>query len=82
VNLQQENKLSTEYSKLLACKIEFQGNTYNLSQMAPFLQDKNRETDIKHSLLFLNFFKIMKKFDRIYDDMVKVRTTIAEKTWI
>lgn len=38
-DLQKENKLSTQYSKLLAsAEIEFQGQTYNLTQMGPFLQ--------------------------------------------
>ncbi len=30
-------------------EIEFQGNTYNLSQMGPFMQDKDREDAIRHN---------------------------------
>ena len=80
-DLQQENKLSTEYSKLVAsAKIEFEGGTYNLSQMAPFLQNKNRETRHQAQLAVSQFFADNEnQFDRIYDDMVKVRHTIAEK---
>jgi M3 family oligoendopeptidase len=80
-DLQQENKLSTEYGKLVAsAKIEFQGGIYNLSQMAPFLQDKNRETRHQAQLAVSKFFEDNEKqFDRIYDDMVKVRHQIAQK---
>lgn len=80
-DLQQENKLSTEYGKLIAsAKIEFQGGTYNLSQMAPFIQDVNRETRHQAQLVVSKFFEDNEaQFDRIYDDMVKVRHEIAKK---
>ena len=79
--LQQENKLSTEYGKLVAsAKIEFEGGTYNLSQMAPFLQNKDRETRHQAQLAVSKFFADNEQqFDRIYDDMVKVRHHIAQK---
>jgi M3 family oligoendopeptidase len=79
--LQQENQLNTEYSKLLAsAKIEFQGGTYNLSQMRPFTQDKNRETRHQAQLVVSAFFEGKEDtLDRIYDDMVKLRHTIAKK---
>ena len=79
-DLQQENKLSTEYSKLIAsAKIEFDGNTYNLSQMAPFVQHKDRETRRRAHLAVSGFFEENEeKFDRIYDDMVKLRDRMAK----
>ncbi len=79
-DLQVENKLSTEYGKLTAsAKIEFQGGVYNLSQMAPFLQDLNRDTRHQAQLAVSKFFADNEaQFDRIYDDMVKVRTKIAK----
>lgn len=79
--LQQENKLSTEYSKLLAgAKIEFQDGTYNLSQMRPFMQDKNRETRHMAQLAVSSFFEENEEqIDRIYDDMVRLRDKIAKK---
>lgn len=79
--LQLENKLSTEYSKLLAgAKIEFQGGTYNLSQMRPFTQDKNRDTRHQAQLVVSAFFEENEDhIDRIYDDMVSLRHTIAKK---
>ncbi len=80
-DLQKENKLATEYSKLLAsAKIEFNGGIYNLSQMGPFMQNPNRETRHKAQLAVSGFFKkIEKDLDRIYDEMVHIRTEVAHK---
>jgi M3 family oligoendopeptidase len=79
--LQQENKLSTEYSKLLAgAEIEFQGGTYNLSQMRPFTQDKDRDVRHQAQLVVSKWFEGQEEeVDRIYDEMVQLRTTIAKK---
>ena len=79
--LQEENKLSTEYSKLLAgAEIKFQGGTYNLSQMRPFTQDVKRETRHEAQLVVSSWFeKNEAEIDRIYDDMVRLRTSIASK---
>jgi len=80
-DLQKENKLTTEYGKLIAsAKIEFQGGTYNLSQMAPFIQNKDRETRHQAQLAVSKFFAANEEqFDRIYDDMVKIRHDMAKK---
>jgi M3 family oligoendopeptidase len=80
-DLQKENKLSTEYSKLLAgAQIEFDGGTYNLSQMAPFVQHKDRETRHRAQLAVSSFFAANEaQLDRIYDDLVKTRDVIAKK---
>lgn len=80
-DLQLENKLSTEYGKLMAsANILFEGKTYNLSQMGPFLQDKNRETRHQAQLAVSKFFEEHENtIDRIYDDLVKVRTKMAKK---
>ncbi|QWB95993.1 M3 family oligoendopeptidase [Mycoplasmatota bacterium] len=80
-DLQKENKLSTEYSKLIAsAKIEFDGGTYNLSQMAPFVQSKDRDIRHRAQLAVSKFFEDNEaQLDRIYDDMVHVRTDIAKK---
>ena len=79
--LQIENKLTTEYSKLKAgAKIEFEGNTYNLTQMAPFMQSTDRNTRKKASLAVSKFYNDnIEKFDEIYDSLVKVRTEIAKE---
>lgn len=79
--LQQENKLSSQYSKLVAsAQISFEGGTYNLSQMAPFTQSIDRETRHQAQLAVSNFFESnQQSFDKIYDDLVKVRDEIAKK---
>jgi M3 family oligoendopeptidase len=80
-DLQKENKLSTEYSKLIAsAKIEFDGGTYNLSQMAPFVQNKDRDVRHRAQLAVSKFFEENEShIDRIYDEMVHVRNDIAKK---
>lgn len=79
-DLQKENKLSTQYSKLLAsAEIEFQGKIYNLTQMGPFLQSLDRETRHQAQLKTSEFFKENEKeLDDIYDEMVKLRHNIAK----
>lgn len=79
-DLQEENKLSTEYSKLLAgAEIEFQGGTYNLSQMRPFTTNVDRDVRHNAQLAVSGWFENNEEaIDRIYDDMVKVRTKIAK----
>ncbi|MCJ7841967.1 M3 family oligoendopeptidase [Lederbergia sp. NSJ-179] len=77
--MQKENKLTTEYSNLIAAaEIEFQGNTYTLAQLAPFKQDKNRNTR-KQAVdkTFGYYADNSEKFDRIYDELVKIRHEIA-----
>ena len=65
---------------MAGAKIEFQGNTYNLSQMRPFTQDLKRETRHQAQLVVSEWFKVNEKeIDRIYDEMVKVRTKIAKE---
>ncbi|XMB72084.1 M3 family oligoendopeptidase [Mycoplasmatota bacterium WC30] len=80
-DLQKENQLSTEYSKLLAsAKIEFDGGVYNLSQMGPFLQKPERDTRHRAQLAVSGFMSENETtIDRIYDEMVKIRTEIAHK---
>ena len=47
---------------------------------SPFLQDKNRETRHQAQLAVSKFFETNEaEFDRIYDEMVKVRALIANK---
>ncbi|MBC8590061.1 M3 family oligoendopeptidase [Wansuia hejianensis] len=80
-DLVEENKLATEYSKLLAsAKLEFEGEVRNLSQMQPFMESKNREMRKRAYETYISFFEDNEeKFDRIYDELVKVRTKMAKK---
>lgn len=80
-DLQLENKLSTEYVKLTSsAEIEFDGSVYNLSQMSPFTQSTDRTTRRKATLAVSKFFNDnIESYDRIYDELVKVRDVIAKK---
>ncbi|WP_010283248.1 M3 family oligoendopeptidase [Bacillus timonensis] len=80
-DLQLENKLSSEYTKLVAsAKIMFEGEERTLAQIQPFTESKDREMRKKANEVRFAFFKEhQEKFDEIYDQLVKVRTRIAHK---
>jgi len=80
-DLIKENKLVTEYDKLKAsAKIDFEGEVRNLSQMGPFMESKDRAMRKRAYETYINFFiENESKFDEIYDNLVKVRTTMAKK---
>ncbi|MEC1524710.1 M3 family oligoendopeptidase [Neobacillus niacini] len=77
--LQKENRLSTEYTKLIAsAKINFEGEERTLAQLEPFTQSTDRETRKLASEAKFGFLaQHESELDRIYDDLVKVRTEIA-----
>ena len=79
--LQKENQLSSDYQKLLAsAEIEFDGKTLTLSQFGPYLESKDRQVRKEASEAHLSFFEENEEeIDRIYDELVKVRDTIAKK---
>jgi M3 family oligoendopeptidase len=80
-DLQVENKLATEYGKLIAsAQIEFEGKKYTLAQLTPFILSKDRAIREKAYNAKMNFFVAKEKeIDKIYDQLVKVRTKIAKK---
>ncbi|QJD88279.1 M3 family oligoendopeptidase [Cohnella herbarum] len=80
-DLQQENKLSTEYSKLIAsAKIPFEGEERTLPQLGPFQQSTDRDMRKRASEASSGFMaENEERFDRIYDELVKIRTRIAKK---
>ncbi len=79
--LQQENKLSSEYSKLKAsAKIEFDGEIYNLASIATKTLSKDRDTRKRALEAATQYYADnAPEFDRIYDELVKVRHTMAKK---
>ncbi|KKK34388.1 oligoendopeptidase F [Mesobacillus campisalis] len=79
--LQKENKLSTEYTKLVAsAKIQFEGEERTLAQLEPFTESRDRSMRKKASEARFGFFaEHEEEFDRLYDELVKVRTEIARK---
>lgn len=80
-DLQLENKLESKYMKLIAsAKIPFEGEERNLSGLGPFLQSTDREMRKKANKAKYSFFiQNEEKLDEIFDQLVKVRTGIAQK---
>lgn len=77
--LQKENKLSSDYSKLVAsAQIEFDGKTLTLAQLGPYAEstDRNiRKAAMEASYKF--YSDNGDQFDEIYDELVKLRHEIA-----
>lgn len=80
-DLQKENLLSSEYTKLLAeAKFMFDGKEQNLSTISPYISDSNREIRKEASKVKYDYMaSIEPELDRLFDELVKVRTTIAKK---
>lgn len=79
--LQEENKLCSEYTKLLAsAKINFEGKERNLSGLGKFMLSKDREMRTRASKAYYGFFKENEdKFDDIFEKLINIRHTIAKK---
>ena len=77
--LQEENKLVSQYSKLISsAKISFNDKILNLSQMEPYMQSTNRNVRKEAFEKWSNFFEENESsIDNIYDKLVKVRNKIA-----
>ena len=77
--LQKENKLVSEYGKLKAsAKISFNGETYNLATISSKAEDTDPAVRKGAMDAKLSFYEAHEAdFDRIYDELVKVRTEIA-----
>ena len=78
---QEENLLISEYSKLLAeIKIDFKGESLNLSLLGKYLTSKDRNIRIEATKSRSKVLEEIKdKLDEIYDKMVKNRTEQAKK---
>jgi M3 family oligoendopeptidase len=79
--LQRENELATEYTKLVAtAEIEFDGCVLNLAAMVPYKVSANRVIrKSAHEKTDEFFVTQSAEFDRIFNELVKVRHTIAQK---
>jgi M3 family oligoendopeptidase len=80
-DLQMENKLSTEYTALLAsARIMFEGQERTLSQMGPFLISPDRQMRQKAAQAKYGFLSAHEaELDELYDKLVKTRVAIAHK---
>ena len=80
-DMQKENELVDEYDNLTAsAQIPFEGGVYTLSQMEPFQDDPD---DARRHAAWKAKGQWYKdngeQLDRIYDDLVKVRDSMAKK---
>lgn len=76
-----EATLVKKYQKLMgSAQINFRGETYNIAQLGAFTESMDRETR-KEAFAELNKWMASHKdeFDQIYDELVKIRTQIANK---
>jgi len=80
-DLAEENRLSTEYMKLLAsAQIDFDGKKLNLSGLGPYKESPDRETRRLASEAYFGFMSQNRaKLDSIYGSLVRVRDRIAVK---
>ncbi len=80
-DLQEENRLSSEYIKLKAgATIEFQGETYTLSSI--HRQETSADQSIRAAAAAAKwqfFIDHAEEFDRIFDQLVATRHRIAQK---
>ncbi len=80
-DLKRENTLSSEYQKLIAsAKINFEGQELNLKALDPYCMSTDRKMRKKANKAKWDFLaKKQNQLDEIFDKLVKVRTSIAQK---
>jgi len=80
-DLKKENELRTDYSKLLAsAKIFFDGEEKNLQGLIPYMESTDRELRKSANEAKWKFFADnADEFDRLYDELVKIRARMAKK---
>lgn len=74
--MQEENQLQSGYNQLLAtAKIDWNGETLNLSLMNPYLHSPDRSTRVQAWKKYSDFFsQHREELDDFYDKLVKNRT--------
>lgn len=79
--LQKENKLTSDYAKLVAsAQIEFDGKTLTLAQLGPYTESTDRSVRKSAMEAYYQFFENNRQqFDTIYDELVQLRHDIASK---
>lgn len=80
-DLQKENELTQAYQKLIAsAQIPFEGGVYTISQMSPFKNDSDDARRLAAWQAEGGWYKEHQaELDRIYDELVKVRTAMGRK---
>lgn len=79
--LQKENKLTSQYAKLMAsAQIPFDGGVYNLSQMGKFADSLDRDIRRRSSKAVAKWFeKNELELAKIYSELVTLRDSMAKK---
>ncbi|MCR5808991.1 MAG: M3 family oligoendopeptidase [Clostridiales bacterium] len=79
--MQRENELTTEYSKLIAsAQIPFEGGVYTLSQLTPFKTDADDERRLAAWKAEGKWYKEHQdKLDSIYDELTHLRDAMGKK---
>lgn len=80
-DLQEENKLSSKYSKIIAtAQIEFEGKTYTLPGLGPLMQSSDRDLRKRANDARIGYYVAHQaEIEEIYDSLVKLRHKIAKK---
>ncbi len=80
-DLVKENKLASEYQKLTAsAMVEYEGEKRTLISMMKLMQSPDREVRRKANEVVWGWYDSnIEELDRIYDELVKVRTEMAKK---
>jgi len=78
-DLQEENKLVTEYDKLIAsAQVEFDGKTHTLAELEPYHENLDRAVREASMRARADWYMSnAEQLDTIFDKIVKVRTRIA-----
>ncbi len=79
--MKEQSKLTKEYMKLKSsAKIDFDGEVCNLTALTKHAQSEDRETRKRATVAGWDFFADNQaQFDRVFDDLVKVRHQMALK---
>ncbi len=80
-DMQEENRLETQYTKLLAsAQIDFDGGVYTLAQLAAFHVHADRDVRKRSMETKAAWFESHKaEFDELYDKLVALRTQMGRK---
>ncbi|NLD01701.1 MAG: M3 family oligoendopeptidase, partial [Clostridiales bacterium] len=80
-DLVEENKLSSEYQKLMAsAEIEFDGKKHNLSGLIPYMESTDRGVRRAANAASWGWIASrQQELDELYDKLVKVRHRIGQK---
>ena len=79
--LQKENQYSSQYQQLVAsAQIEFEGKKRTLSELEPFMKASDLSMRKKATKAYWGWFeKHEEELGKIFDSLVKIRTTMAQK---